>query len=192
MDFIIERAMASAPDDPLWIIGLGAASDIASAYLKEPRIADRIIVFWHFRTRWPTQCWNFNVIGDVRAARLVFHSDLSFVLFDTGTHLSCPMEQSQQWTQYGPLGAFLHAYRFENKWYQNPTKGFYDLGDIAALVEPDLAKWEIVDCPEVDWDLSYKFKKTKGKILRCYDIDRDSTFELLEQKLSAWVAPVKE
>jgi hypothetical protein len=80
VDFIIEKAMASTPEDPLWVIGLGAATDIASAYLKEPRIADHVIVFWHFRTRWPDKCWNFNVIGDVRAARIVFHSDLPFVL----------------------------------------------------------------------------------------------------------------
>jgi inosine-uridine nucleoside N-ribohydrolase len=145
VDFIIEKAMASTPDDPLWVIGLGAATDIASAYLKEPRIAERVIVFWHFRTKWPHQCWNFNVIGDVRAARIVFYSDLPFVLFDTGTHLTCPMEESQQWTELGALGKYLHDYRQHRPWYQNPKKGFYDLGDIAALVDPDLASWEQVD-----------------------------------------------
>lgn len=28
-----------------------------------------------------------------------------------------------------------------------------------------------------------KFKKTKGKILRCYDVDRDRTYALLDEKL---------
>ncbi|MHC4518458.1 MAG: nucleoside hydrolase [Planctomycetota bacterium] len=185
VDFIIEKAMASTPEDPLWVIGLGAATDIASAYLKEPRIAERIVVFWHFRTRWPKQCWNFNVIGDVRAARIVFHSDLSFVLFDTGTHLTCPMAESEQFTTYSPLGRYLHQYRDQDPWYRNPKKGFYDLGDIAALVDPSLAQWETVACPEVDWDLAYKFKNTKGKILRCYDIDRDRTYALVHRKLKA-------
>ena len=183
VDFIIEKALASTPENPLWVIGLGASTDIASAYLKEPRIAERIIVFWHFRTEWPKRCWNFNVIGDVRAARTVFHSDLSFVLFDTGTHLTCPMEQSERWRTYGELGKYLHDFRLENKWYQNPNKGFYDLGDIAALVEPSVATWEVVDCPEVSWDLAYQFKGTKGKILRCGAIDRDKTFALFEQRL---------
>jgi len=163
VDFIIERAMASTPQDPLWIVGLGSATNLASAYLKEPRIADRIRVFWHFRTRWPEQCWNFNVIGDVRAARLVFHSDLPFVLFDTGTHLSCPMEFSEKF-----------------------VAGFFDLGDIAALIDPELASWEVVDCPEVNWDLAYRHRKTKGKILRCYDIDREGTMQLLYERLKAF------
>ncbi|MHC4511329.1 MAG: nucleoside hydrolase [Planctomycetota bacterium] len=183
VDFIIERAMQSAPEDPLWIVGLGAATDIASAYLKEPRIAERTIVFWHFRTRWPEKCWNFNVIGDVRAARIVFHSDLSFVLFDTGTHLYCPMKESQQYLSCGELGKYLHEYRYKSSYYQRPDKGFFDLGDIAALVDPDLASWEVAECPEVDWDLSYKFTKKKGSILRCYDIDRDATFALFGSKL---------
>jgi purine nucleosidase len=183
VDFIIEKAMASSLEDPLWVIGLGAATDIASAYLKEPRIAERVMVFWHFRTEWPKRCWNFNVIGDVRAARIVFHSDLPFVLFDTGTYLTCPMEESARWVDYNPLGRFLHEFRLQHKWFQSPKKGFYDLGDIAALVEPSLATWEVVDCPEVNWDLAYQFKGTKGKILRCGAIDRDRTFELFEEKL---------
>jgi inosine-uridine nucleoside N-ribohydrolase len=186
VNFIIERAMASTPEDRLWIIGLGAATDIASAYLKEPRIADRIIVFWHFRTRWPDKCWNFNVIGDLRAARIVFHSDLPFVLFDTGTYLTCPMEESQRWTELGELGEYLHEYRHKRPWYQNPNKGFYDLGDIAALVDPKLATWEVAKCPEVDWDLSYRFKNTKGQILRCKDIHRDKTYDLLNDRLRRW------
>ncbi|OHB79703.1 MAG: hypothetical protein A2Z25_03130 [Planctomycetes bacterium RBG_16_55_9] len=183
VDFIIKKAMESTPQDPLWIVGLGAATDIASAYLKEPRIADRIVVFWHFRTLWPEKCWNFNVIGDVRAARIVFHSDLAFVLFDTGTHLYCPIEESEKFRSYGELGKYLHEYRYQSSYYQSPTKGFYDLGDIAALADPNLASWEVTACPEVDWDLSYKFNGTKGSILRCYDIDRDATYALFTKKL---------
>jgi inosine-uridine nucleoside N-ribohydrolase len=185
VDFIVKKAMESTSEDPLWIVGLGAATDIASAYLKEPRIADRIVVFWHFRTRWPEKCWNFNVIGDVRAARIVFHSDLSFVLFDTGTHLYCPMDESEKFLSYGKLGKYLHEYRYKSSYYQRPDKGFFDLGDIAALIEPSLASWQVTKCPEVDWDLAYKFNRTKGSILRCYDIDRDLTYQLFHKKLKA-------
>jgi len=185
VDFIVEKAMASTPEDPLWIVGLGAATNIASAYLKEPRIAERVVVFWHGRTQWPDKATNFNVHGDVRAARRLFHSDLSFVLFDTGSRLFCPMEESAEWVMTGELGKYLHEFRFKGGWYQSPTKGFYDLGDIAALVDPELGTWEVVDAPEVGWDLVYQFKNTRGKILRCADIDRDGTFALLGRKLKA-------
>jgi len=186
VDFIIDRAMAGSPDDPLWVIGLGAATDMASAFLKAPEILDRVVVFWHFRTKWPEKCWNFNVFGDVRAARLLFHSPLSFVLFDTGTHLTCPMEESEQMVRpYGEIGEYLHEYRRTSKGWMSPEKGFFDLGDIAALVDPELASWEEAECPEVDRDLSYRFKGTLGSILRCGDVDRDRTFALLYDKLEA-------
>ncbi len=184
VDFIVERALASTPEDPLWIVGLGAATNIASAYLKEPRIADRVVIFWHGRTQWPDKAANFNVHGDVRAARRLFQSDLSFVLFDTGSDLFCPMAESAPWAKTGELGRFLHEFRFKSGWYQSPTKGFYDLGDIAALVDPSLGSWEVVDAPEFGWDLAYQFKNTRGRILRCADIDRDGTFALLTRKLN--------
>jgi inosine-uridine nucleoside N-ribohydrolase len=184
VEFIIERAMAGSPEDPLWVVGLGAATDIASAYLIEPRIVDRVVVFWHFRTRWPVQCYNFNVIGDVRAARTVFHSPLSFVLFDTGTYLRCPMAESEREVRpYGELGRYLHEYRHVREHFQSDRKGFFDLGDVAALLDPGLACWDETACPEVGWDLAYQFKGTLGSILRCYHVDRDRTFGLLYEKL---------
>jgi len=184
VDFIVERARAGTPEKPLWVVGLGAATDMASALLKAPDIIDRVVAFWHLRTRWPEKCYNFNVIGDVRAARLLFHTPLSFVLFDTGEYLRCPMAESAQFVApYGELGNYLHAYRSREEWYASPRKGFFDLGDIAALVDPDLACWDVTQCPEVDWDLSYRFTDRLGSILRCYHIDRDRTFELLYEKL---------
>jgi hypothetical protein len=86
---------------------------------------------------------------------------------------------------YGELGAYLHGYRNERNDFASPTKGFFDLGDIAALIDPGLAEWDEVPCPEVDWDLSYQFKGTKGHLLRCYAIDRDQTFSLLYRKLQS-------
>lgn len=184
VDFIVERAMASTPEDPLWVVGLGAATNMACAYLKEPRIADRVVAFWHLRTRWPEKCWNFNVFGDVRAARLLFHSPLSFVLFDTGTYLTCPMEESERMLKpHGALGEYLHEYRKTHPGFMRDKKGFYDMGDIAALIDPSLACWEETECPEVDWDLSYRFNGTLGSILRCYHVDRDRSFALLYERM---------
>ena len=201
VDFIIRKAMESTPENPLWVVGLGAATDIASAFLMEPRIAERVVAFWHLRTAWPEKASNFNVFGDIHAARLLFHSPLSFVLFDTGTHLNCPMDESSAKVRpMGDLGRYIHDYRrgkaglygtasFQQWLIQgmlDDKKGFFDLGDIAALMDPDIASFEIVDCPDVGHDVTYQFNGTRGRILRCYDIDREKTFELLFRKLKAY------
>ncbi len=58
--------------------------------MKAPDIADRLVVFWHGRTRWPVQCWNFNAYNDIKAVQIIFKQPCRLVLFDTGTYLRMP------------------------------------------------------------------------------------------------------
>jgi inosine-uridine nucleoside N-ribohydrolase len=187
VDFIIERALAEDKEGPLWIVSLGACTDVAAAYLKRPEIAERVLVLWHGRTRWPIQCWNFNVYNDLKAARILFKSKLPLILFDTGTYLRSPMEESERELKpSGPLGEYLHEFRLRGKWYQSAHKGFYDLGDIAILLDPTLGYDEVVDAPNVDWDMRYVPSKSNGRIRRVYQIDRDRTFDLFHTRLADW------
>jgi purine nucleosidase len=182
--------MESSASDPIWVIALGSATNLASAYLTRPEIRDRVVFFWHGRINWPEKCWNFNVFGDRLAAITLFHVPVPLVLFDTGTYLTCPMEESEQHVMpYGEIGKYLNDYRYTNPWYMQSDKGFFDLGDIAALVDLDIALWQEVSCPEFDPDLSYKFTGKKGRILRCYHIDRDQTFQLLYDRLKSHYPP---
>jgi inosine-uridine nucleoside N-ribohydrolase len=187
VDFIIKRAMAGTPENPLWIVGLGSATDIASAYLKEPRIKDRVIVFWHGRTHptWPYRAHNYNVKGDMHAARMLFHAPFPFVLFDTGTHLSAgTLEESAKYVKpFGELGDYLYNYRLRAADWSGTVKGYFDLGDIAVLIDPNIGTWEESRCPTVTPYMDYNFYKGNGNFLRCSDIDRDKTFQLLYKKL---------
>lgn len=187
VDFMIEKALEGTPEDPLWIIGLGSATDIASAYLKEPSIKDKIIVFWHGRTEetWPFRAINYNVKGDFHAARMLFHAPFPLVLFDTGTHLSGgPLQETEKHVKpYGELGEYLYNYRLRSAHYSSSIKGYFDLGDIAVLIDPEIGKWEETRCPTVTKYLDYNFYDDNGILLRCYGIDRDKTFALLYKKI---------
>jgi len=184
VDFIIECALDSSKEKPLWIVSLGACTDLAAAWLKEPRIKDRVVAFWHGRTQWPEKCWNFNAYNDLKAVRILFQSDMPLVLFDTGTDLVCPMDEARERLRpCGELGRYLYDIRFRNKAYQSPTKGLFDLGDIAALVDPTLVTFEITNAPSVNWDMLYDHKNTHGQMVRIKSIHRDRAFELLYGKL---------
>lgn len=186
-DFIIEKAMESTPEDPLWVVGLGSPTDLASAYLKEPRIHDRVVMFWHARTEntWPFRAHNYNIKGDIHASRMMFHAPFPLVLFDTGTHLNAgTLEESEKHIKpYGKLGEYMYNYRLKSDYYRSATKGYFDLGDIAALIDPELGTWEVTTCPTVTYYMDYNFYKTNGKVLRCLDMDRNKTFELLYNRL---------
>ncbi len=186
VDFIIERAMAGDAENPLFVVGLGAATNIACAYMKEPQIADRVIVVWHGRSRWPVSCFNANAWMDIKAVRNIYKSDLPLVLFDTGTYIRWPIEVSEEKIRpHGPLGEYLHGIRASAPHFRSPTKGFFDLGDVAFLVDPSLAEWEITAAPSVrPADNSYDFSRTHGSMMRVYHVSRDGTFELLHRALA--------
>lgn len=189
VEFIIEKALEGSPADPLWIIGLGSPTDIASAYLKEPSIKDKIVVFWHARTEetWPFRAHNYNIKGDMHASRIMFHAPFPLVLFDTGSHLFAgTLEESEKYVKpYGELGAYLYHYRLKDPNWSRADRGFFDLGDISVLIDPALGKWEEIRCPTVTQYMDYNFLRDNGQMLRCYDVDRNQTYQLLYDKLKA-------
>lgn len=182
--FIIDRARASSPDDPLWLVVLGPVTDAVAALIAAPDIHDRMIVFWHSRSEWPRYCRNFNAKNDPLAAQLAFELPSRLILFDTGAQIVIPPVDSQRrLAPLGPLGAYLHQMRSRNSYVSGPTKGIFDLGDLAAFVEPGCVRWERVSAPAVTGDLSYDFSRPRGELIRITDIDPNRPVDLLEEAL---------
>lgn len=73
--FIVEEAMKD-DDRPLFICGQAACTNIASAYLMEPRIARKVVVIWIGGRPYPEGGFEFNQNNDLNAARVLFQSDL--------------------------------------------------------------------------------------------------------------------
>jgi hypothetical protein len=47
------------------------------------------------------------------------------------------MEESEKTVRpHGELGRYLHDYRLTDDYFMEDKKGFFDLGDIAAMVDP--------------------------------------------------------
>ncbi len=184
VDFIVEQARKATPANPLWLVVLGPATDAAAALLKDPSIADKLVVFWHGRTQWPLRAWNFNAYNDIRSVRFLFELPCRFILFDTGTYLRATMQETlTRFAPLGPLGRFLYDIRLRDPRWQADSKGVFDLGDIAAFVDPNTVRWETVKSPRVDQGLNYDMSKTYGDIIRIYHVESKPTFDLLEQAL---------
>ncbi|MFV0556551.1 MAG: nucleoside hydrolase, partial [Lactovum sp.] len=66
VDFIIEEAMRE-DDRPLYIAILGSITDLAVAYLKEPKIAEKLTAIWIGGGEYPVGEGEFNLIQDVTA-----------------------------------------------------------------------------------------------------------------------------
>lgn len=73
-------AMEYSAENPLYVVSIGAITNIASAILLRPEITERIVVVWlgGNAVHWPNNR-EFNLIQDIAAARVVFGSGVPLV-----------------------------------------------------------------------------------------------------------------
>ncbi len=78
---LVERAKAYSPEHPLYVVAIGAITNVASALLMDPSIADNIVVVWlgGHALEWPENA-EFNIKQDVASARVVFASGAPLVM----------------------------------------------------------------------------------------------------------------
>ena len=72
---MIERAMTSDTDDPLYVVAVGAITNVASAILIEPEIINRIVIIWLGGNPlyWP-HTREFNLMQDLYSAQVVWNA----------------------------------------------------------------------------------------------------------------------
>ncbi len=188
VDFIIQRARAGSEEDPLWVVGLGAATNLASAILKAPDIIPKVRYVFHARSdqTWPQRSVQFNVLGDIHAARALLKSQVPLVWFDTGSQIRCdPAWDGEHIAPIGAMGQFMHDYRMAHPWLECRTaaKGFYDLGDIAWMLDPDCCTGEIVNAPTMDPYMFFDHAQPNGQMLRIYDVNNEKVWQLLVRQM---------
>ena len=77
---LAERVKNYSPQNPLYVVAIGAITNIASAILLNPEIAENAVVIWlggHALHYHDTK--EFNMYQDVAAARVVMQSGVPFV-----------------------------------------------------------------------------------------------------------------
>lgn len=77
---LAERARHYSPDNPLYVIAIGAITNVASAILIEPAVAENTVVVWlggHAQHYF--HAGEFNMRSDYAAARVVMQSGVPFV-----------------------------------------------------------------------------------------------------------------
>lgn len=77
---LVKKAQAYSAENPLYVVAIGAITNVASALLLDPSIAEKIVIVWlggHEFSFHDTK--EFNLIQDVAAARVVMQSSAAFV-----------------------------------------------------------------------------------------------------------------
>ena len=190
---LVARAMAREDDDPLYVIAIGAITNVASAILMEPKVIDKIVLVWLGGNahHWPHN-WEFNLQQDVAAARVVFGCGVPLI------QLPCMGVVSNFSTSKPELEAYLmgknplcdylasitikESAKFagrEEYW----TKAIWDVTAVAWLVDPDFCPSVLKPSPIPEYDDRYAFDPTRHLMRYVYHINRDALFVDLYEKL---------
>lgn len=190
VDDLIERAMASSVDDPLYVVAIGAITNIASAILIEPRIIEKIVVVWlgGNALHWP-HSREFNLQGDVKAAQLVFDCGVPLVQLPCAgvvseLHTTVP-ELALHVKGKGAIGDFLfERYAEYNDDHFGWSKEVWDLAALAWMITPDAVEATLIPSPIITDHCTYSFDPRRHLISSSYQVHRDPIFADLFRKLA--------
>ena len=167
VDDLIARARDGADDDPLYVIAIAAISNVASALLAAPDIAERIVVVWlgGHALEWE-HTREFNLRQDVGGAQVLFDCGVPVVMVPcmgvtSHLHASIP-EIDAHVRPHGRIGAFL-ADRFAE--YTDDPVGFskeiWDMAPVGWLMNPAWAPSVIVPTPILTDNATWSVDRTR-------------------------------
>lgn len=169
--FIIEEALKNS-GEPLYVVSIGAITNLASAYLLEPKIKEKIRVLWLAGKRWPEGGFCFNDENDILAAQIIFDSDIDLTLVPVcspASRIKIYRSDKERIKGKGKIGDYL--WRLFMLRRLGLPKPIYDVAAIAALKSPDWCRLEKAPRPALLKNGKYDHSHTKGLITVVTDIN---------------------
>jgi len=193
--FMAKLAEEDSPERPLYIIAIGAITNVASALLLDPAIAENIVIVWLGGTalEWPHSA-EFNLMQDVAAARVVFNSGAPVV------QLPCAGVVSAFYTTEPELNHWLkgknslcdylveHTVEEANSYAEGKvwSRVIWDVTTIGWLLNDGnkFMESKILPSPICEYDNHYAFDFTRAPYCYVWNIKRDALFGDLFAKLA--------
>lgn len=198
---IVEAAMACDAQNPLYVLCGGGLTEIASAWLQKPEIAERCIVVWIGGEEYPGMMKapgnkpEYNTTIDVEAAMVVFNrSNLRIWQVPRNAYRQCLISYPilEKKLKGNPVGEYLLK-KISHYVGQGKNSECYVLGDSPLVLLSALqSNWErdpassvycIYTCPKVNEKGRFVFVD-EGRKIRVYDhLDTYLMFEDMFAKI---------
>ena len=192
---IIEEAMKD-DERPLFVCLLGPITDLASAYLLEPRIAERVTGIWIGGGSYPTGGPEFNCGNDINAVNALFASKMQIWQVPRGTYKQMNVSLAELQVRVRPCGE-IGKYLFEQmvdfniemgknpgRWPQGETWGLGDQAAVALLLEDYASQnFDWTPAPRVREDGIYEHGQPNRPIRVYHTLDTRMTMEDFYAKL---------
>ena len=197
---LARRAEGYSPENPLYVAAIGAITNVASAILLNPRVAENTVVVWLGGNgrHWPDGR-EFNLSQDIAAARVVMASGVPFVQLPCGgvvDRLSTTRPELEHWLKgKNPLASYLaentiqaaESYGKGTAW----SRVIWDVSTVAWLLDREarMVSTQIVPMCLPGYGHQYEDGPEGLEMGYVYRVDRDRVFTRMFQCLgehSAW------
>lgn len=194
--FMAALADEYSPERPLYIVAIGAITNVASAILKNPRMTENCVVVWlgGHGTHMPYAASEFNMQQDIAAARIVFGCGVPLVqlpCFGVVDRFATSRYELEHWLKgKNALCDYLlentvteaESYAAEKPW----TRVIWDVTAVAWLLNRDsrFMQSRLIPAPVPEYDKRYAADAYGHFIRYVSSIDRDALFEDLFKKLA--------
>jgi len=195
-EFLVQLSRNYTPEKPLYIVAIGAITNVASALLLEPEMKERTVVVWlggnaHHRNPSP----EFNLMQDVTAARVVFGSGVPLVqlpcrgvidrFHTTGPELEYWLRGKNALCDYLVDHTFDYARRRldpSGPW----SKPLWDVTAVGWLLNRDqqFLEYDIRPRPIPQPGHAYSFDTAQAPMAYAYAVNRDALYADLFRKLT--------
>jgi purine nucleosidase len=179
---------------PLYVLTIGAPTNVSSALLMEPRIKERIVVVWlGGQPLSRKSAREFNLQQDIHASRVLLDSGVALVVIPTGNvseHLRTTVpEVNHHLKGKSPIADYLATeYAAYTKW-KSPSDEFplsrviWDLSAVAWIIDPKWIPTEIVPSPTLNDDYTWAKPPGRHPVRFATWANRDRVFHDVFQKL---------
>lgn len=192
---LVERAKNYSPEKPLYVVAIGAITNIASAILLNPDIIENIVVVWlggHGLHYHDTK--EFNMYQDVAAARVVMQSGVPFVQLPcvgVVDKFAVSKQELEFWLKgKNPLADYLatnaiaaaEAYAKGRAW----TRVIWDVTAVGWLLNDSdrFMQSRVIPTPIPTYDNFYATDYNGHPMRYVYSINRDNLMNDLFEKLT--------
>lgn len=189
---LVERAMTYTEENPLYVIAIGAITNVSSALVMKPEIKDRIVLIWlgGNATHWPHNK-EFNLYQDVAGARVVFGCGVPLVQLPcmgvVSAFTTCGPELEHHLRGCNKLCDYLIDVTTQEalECYGGSTwtRPIWDVTAVAWLLDGDFMDECLIHSPIPEYDDRYAFDNNRHFIKYVYYIKRDNLFADLFNKL---------
>ena len=190
-DDLVERARGRG-GDPLYVVAIGAPTNVASAIERAPEVVENVVVVWlgGQPLDWHTAD-EFNLRQDPRASRVLFDSGVPLVLVpckNVAEHLRTTVPELEHHLsgRVAPSEYLLDTFREYR--HSGPDRGawskeVWDLAPVAYLLEHEWVPTHLAHSPRLSEDLRYGRDTSRHLIRVAMDVRRDRVFADLFGKL---------